>query len=247
MATIAGLNERNLERAAPRELQRASDLLDDLYLVASHYVPWIIGFNGTSRHPATRLLLTSFHKGLIDLGSSFMLTRKGLYGPARPLMRQAFEAAVIGKFCSISGTRTLHDKWMDGREVRLSRDVFSQISSPSPAPMQRLWRELSGLTHATIYAGQLGLTIRDEEGLRATWLNVCFIVMLAECLYHLFSTHLVTKSAWYFHGFYADKDGARTAASRFKQHLSAAKREMLRPDAVRLTATYRAKWVTRAG
>jgi hypothetical protein len=60
-----------------------------------------------------RLLTPCFHKGLLSLYVAQSLTFEGLYGSARPLMRQAFEFLVIGKFCSAHRTSEVFDKRID--------------------------------------------------------------------------------------------------------------------------------------
>jgi hypothetical protein len=242
--TVGARNQQNLKRAIGDDLALASHLLDDLHAIASHYIPWLIGFPGTVQNPASRLLLTCFHKSLINLGCALSLTERGFYGPARPLMRQAFEAVVIGKFSSVTKSTRVHDNWFDGRDVYLTPDVFNRIKSPSPSPMRGFWRELSTVTHATIYASQIKLAIRDEEGLRELWLNLAFLAVIAECLYHLLLTHLVTKSARYFQGFYANKEEPRRLAFSFKNDLRSLKHKLLTPFAIKVAANYRAAWVT---
>jgi hypothetical protein len=235
-------NATSLDRAMGDDLRRVDEILDGLYRLMGYYLPNFGGWAGAAVNPSTQILFPCFHKGLISLATASSLTKRGLYGPARPLLRHAFESAVIGKFCAVHHESTVFDKWMDGYEVWLGREVLPAILRPTPDALKRLWSELSSFTHSTVYAGQVSLRMTDSDDVKAVWLNLALVAVLSQCLYHLLSTHMATSSVRWYLSYYGDGEGAKAVAAVTKKEMQEFSRRRLSPEARKVVTEFRARW-----
>lgn len=193
------------------------------------------------QNQATQILFSTLHKNLIALHTSLKLTRLGLYGPARSMLRHAFEALLIAKFCAISEDTALFSKWKEGDIIYLTNGVLRKIQSPDTAAFTDLWGLLSDYTHATIYAQQVQLnvcTTPDEVPL-----NLVYLRILVDCQYHLLGSHLITPSMQYYRKRYRRKNTDLLPVIRAEmQRLLQESRSTLLELPRAIVKNYRATW-----
>jgi hypothetical protein len=236
-------NRAGLDRAIGTDLDALQSILNQLHQLAAHHYPWLGAL--ATVNPSTRVIFPCFHFALVNCQTALYLTRRGLYAPARPIMRQAYEAGVIAKFCSVAHDSSVFDYWAENQEVSLGNDVFANLSHPNPTALRRFWRTTSQLTHSMAMSGQWVLRIKDARGLQEVLTNAAFIGMLTECMYHLHSTHLATRSVRYYQASFGDQEEVRALATALKRDMSNFRRAHMGEEAKRLVRDYKAKWTVR--
>ena len=96
--------------------------------LASFYLPFckpnLIGYKKNLRS-LNAILFSCFHKNLISLFSSYKLSLEGLYGPARPILRNVYEYLMIAKFSNVSGSLKVLNKWYNHQPIFLTNMVIS--------------------------------------------------------------------------------------------------------------------------
>lgn len=118
------------EHGQELELLRAG--LNSLYLMAAQYA-WLLDAPHIAiQNQATTILFSTLHKNLIALHTSLKLSRLGLYGPARSMLRHVFESLLIAKFCSINQNTSLYERWKEGDAVYLTNGVLKKSSTRTP-------------------------------------------------------------------------------------------------------------------
>jgi hypothetical protein len=244
LAHDAGECEKEISRHFGQEAELARKILDSSYEVASHF-SWCLNAPHIAQHPANlSVLFAAFHKGLFTLSSCLDLTCKGLYGPARPLLRHAFEFLVIAKFCSVHPKTKVYESWRDGRVVYFSNGILKKINTPDVQPLADLWQELSEMTHATSSSSQVGLyfpLIAAE-----VQINLALIRVLCDWLAHLLNQHIITPSMRYATERHTPaKPALKSAKQRLAQDLKAS-RSMHSKDSARLITCFRRKWLVSA-
>ncbi len=194
---------------------------------------------GAQISPVNQVLTPSFHKALISLSSAFFLTRHGLWGPARPLIRHSFESLIIAKFCSIHSESDVFDRWVDGVNLYFTNSVLKKIATPSTELFKNFWSLMSDYTHSSVYASQPDLLIGDS--LDEAELNFVFIEMMMECKYHLLISHIITSNMKYYQAAYSDKGRAQELRKLLNSNYSASKKRMGK-DGKALIRDYRSTW-----
>lgn len=142
------------------------------------------------------IVVRSFAQNLVSFRSALDLTLCGLYSAARPLLRQAYEGLMIAKLCSLDPASDAYDLWLDDGHIAFSRHVLDRIAKPSRQEFLRLWKALSGMTHAVSGAGQPDLD--NNAAVNHAPLNLIWIQMLLEANYHLFAAHFLTPTIRYY-------------------------------------------------
>ncbi len=212
--------------------------LDDVYRVACFHL-WVIWHE---RHatvsPVQDVLFPCFHKSLLSLCTSHDLTMAGLWGPARPHLRHAFESLMIAKFSATDPSSDIFDRWIDGVELYFANAVLKKIRHPPTDEFLNVWAVLSTWSHATVYAMQptLGLT---EAELQVT-LNLAITGVLIQWAYHLLNTKIITKSVRYYAGRYGGPEDSATAR-RLRLAFTRQNVRLSRP-ARRLIRDFRSTW-----
>lgn len=159
----------------------SSDNIDEDYLYAEKRVT---------------IMFTAFLKNLLTIQSAIILTNKGLYGPARILLRNIFEFLLIAKFVSITHKLSLIKKWDESGNISVSKEVFRKISKPDIKELKKFWSLLCKYSHSTIQSVQGSMDLRKET--TQIRLNYVFILLLLECNYHLLNTHILSDSSKYY-------------------------------------------------
>lgn len=238
-------NRKLIAGHAGERLRVIGEIIDLQYTIASNYV-WLIESPIRPRlSDVYRVLFSCVHKNLVGLMSAVAMTEVGLYGPPRSLLRHAFEALVIAKYCSLRPTDDTYDRWLDGKQVFISNGILKKLVRPKPDALQEFWGLLSGYTHSSIYALQPDFDVPAD--VYQVQLNVVFILMLLECNYHILSQHLITASMRYYVARYGSQDEPHRHNLRKRlRALFARARDFMQPGAKQLVRDFTAKWALKA-
>jgi hypothetical protein len=190
-------------------------------------------------HPADHVLFACFHKTLLSLHAAHELTLDGLYGVARPHLRQSFESSMIAKLCAVDPDSEVFDKWIDGLDVYFTNGVLRRIACPSTDQFSQSWDLLCRWSHATVYASQLSLDLKTTES--GSRINFALIGVLLHFQSHLLTRHMLTPTAKY----YALRYGNRERIIYSRQSLKAVLSTLygsLGPASRRLVKDFKTKW-----
>ena len=194
--SIEAENQQIVDAEHCREIELLRSGLNRHYSIASEFA-WVMGAPHIAvQNRAATVIFSTIHKNLIALHTRLKLTRPGLYGPARSMLRHVYEALLIAKFCSLSNDTALYERWKGGDVVYLTNGILKKIKSPGTEPFTDFWGVLSNYTHATIYAQQVALNVRSE--LHEVPLNLVYLRILLDCQSHLLGSHLITASMQYY-------------------------------------------------
>ena len=208
-----------------REFSHKTELIEAIlnadYAIGSYYMGITLSPNVASRHPRTDIIFSAYHKNLFALYAGFELTSRGLYGPARSILRHTFESLIIAKFCSLASNSEVYTKWQQGETIYFTNSVLKKIKKPSPAVFQEYWKTMSEFVHATVYAQQISFA--GENLCENIQFNLDLILALAECHYHILISYLVTPSVRYYSDYGANHLGQdeKAGLSRQKQAIRA--------------------------
>lgn len=183
--------------------------------------------------------MTLCYKSSLAIFCAYELTRHGFYGAAAPLLRQSYEALVIGKYCSLARTETLHERWLRGQSVFIGREILNKVAKADPEPLRLLWGELSQISYLSVYSRQLDLDFARNKSMVGA--NLVLIMMLIECTYHLLSTHVATPRARYYVKAYGKGADLARLARELKPLFRKA-REHLSSRALQAVTCYKRKW-----
>ena len=247
------LSQQNIKSISTkyiRQIQGIEKLIEIQSKIASYFVGlWNApGMAIKSHRELLPMLFISFHKNFFSFYSAYKLTTQGLFGPARPLMRNIFEALMISKFCYLSDNPTVLKKWDSGQIVYFSNSILKKIINPSPKPFYDFWGIICDQSHATKSAMQFTLELIEEDELSNVLGNFAVLAALLECNYHLLNSLLITPELYnmakYYISRYSFKENKfmipelrKTAHKEFKKN-----RGYLSSEAISLIWAYRRKW-----
>jgi hypothetical protein len=214
--------------------------LNYLYSIASEFA-WVMNAPHIAiQSRAPSVLFSTLHKNLIALHTSLKLTRIGLHGPARSILRHVYEALLIAKFCSLSDDPTLYERWKEGDSLYLTNGVLKKISFPDTEPFREFWSLLSSYTHATIYAQQIALNVKSTPN--EVPLNLVYLRILLDCQSHLLSRHLITPSMQYYTKRYRSGPDPLPELRAELKRLLIESRSTLLEQPRQIIRNYRASW-----
>lgn len=221
------------------ELDRVWEAFNLIYRLASRYV-WVIYHEPYAQvNQVQGVLFPCFHKGLVSLFVAYELSVEGLYGPARPHMRHAFESLMIAKYCSLNPDADVFDRWIDGVDLYFTNAVIKKITRPKLIEIPELWKHLCGWTHSTVFAGQPNVAVGDA--ISDVRVNIGLIGVLLRCTYHLLSTHMLTPSVRYYGDRYADASAGDLPTKKLQEFFKW-QYQYLGPGSKSLLKEYRATW-----
>lgn len=240
---VEAIESENLKAVAAehkREVEILQEGLNCLYAMASEFA-WL--FNAPHiayLNKANTILFSTLHKNLVALYTSLKLTRMGLYGPARSMLRHAYEALLVAKYCSLSHDVQIYEKWKGGDVVYLTNGVLKKIQKPGTEAFKDFWSLMSNYSHATIYAQQVEMNIKSVPD--EVPLNLVYLRILLDCQYHLLSSHLITPSMQYYTKRYRrGPDPLPAQRSKMRKLLAESRKDLL--DLPKeIIRNYRATW-----
>ncbi len=237
---IESENATAVDNEHRRDIALLRSGMDCLYAMVSQHT-WVFNAPGIAiQNKATTVLFSTLHKNLIALHTSLKLTRLGLYGPARSILRHVYESLLIAKFCSVSHDTSLYEKWKEGNSVYLSKGILKKIYSPDIAPFSEFWGLLSDYSHATVYAQQVHLNVRSVPD--EVPLNLVYLRILLDCLSHLVGSHLITPSMRYYTKRYRRGPDLLPALRAELQQILSESRSTLLEQPRTIIRNYRATW-----
>jgi hypothetical protein len=199
-------------------------ILNLLYQITSHYT-WLLSASHIAKmNEASKGIFAALHKNQVALYSSLRLTQRGLYGPARAILRHVFEAQIIAKYCAVSDDKDIYKRWRNGEEVRFSPGILKKIRKPSVEAFRTFWGDMSSFVHATVYAQQITINIRNSP--ESIDMNFVFLKTLLNCQSHLLTTHFITPSMHYYAKRYSGADIVPTLKKKLRELLSEAKKHI---------------------
>jgi hypothetical protein len=236
------LNRARLPELFPAQTAAVVHGLDSLHAVAAVHAWTLTSWHDAIPHPANHVLFSCFHKTLLSLHAAHNLTLDGLYGIARPHLRQAFESLMIAKLCATDPASEVFDKWIDGLDLYFTNGILKRIAHPDTSEFSETWRLLCNWSHATVFASQLSLdleTTREETGE-----NLAFIGVLLNFQDHLLNRHILTPTVKYYADRYGDRAKLAESKALLKSALTALQLHLGTPSR-RLVRDFRATWQLR--
>lgn len=237
-------NQKLIEAQFAEDLAWIEEGINLLYKIASYYV-WLINAPHIAlQNKANIVLFSACHKNLVAFHSALKLTRIGLYGPARAILRHVLEALVIAKFSSVSHNPLVMERWKEGEVVYFGNAILKRIVKPDPEPFRDFWNLMSDYSHATIYSQQVGLNVENDPD--QVPINLVFMRILMDCQYHVLVSHLITPSMNYAAKRYAKADvEVPPLKSRMNQILRESRATLL-PWPRQIIKSYRSTWSLQA-
>ena|GEM_PF-1419428 len=228
--------------AFSKYFSRINNSINNHYEIMSQYM-WCFQASFIQISSVNTVLFSAFHKSLINIASALHLTKNGLWGPARPLIRQTLESLIIAKYCSVNHESEIYDLWLDGKQVSIGK-VFKNLEKPNTDRFKSFWGSLSDLTHSSRYASQPNLDIKSN--LDDLLLNLVWIEIVLECKYHLLISHVITKNMTYYEKRYSEESYLRVQKLKLelKNHYLNVRKEMSN-DAKQFIVDFRTKWVVK--
>ena len=95
------------------------------------------------------------------------------------------------KTVSITDNQTMMNKWINGDEVNLRREIFSKIEYPQSEAMKTLWNNLCCFCHGTIYSIQESFDY-DKVKYQIEY-NYIVITMLLHMNYHVLNRYVFSE------------------------------------------------------
>jgi hypothetical protein len=232
-------NRRQIRIWYNTPIRQIEQLLDLHYAFAC----WHVSTFDTVRpdpDPTEKLLFSAVHKNQIALFALLEMTQAGLFGPARPLLRQVFEAQVIAKFAALSPNSIVARKWANGEYVPIGRLVFPHIEQPAMEPAVAFWGVLHRYVHASPSSQQVSLYAKhnqDEIGL-----DLIFITLLLFNQTHLLTQHAFSATSRRYASRYAPSQTISNLRKEMRQLLGAMHRHFS-SEGKALVRSYRAPWI----
>lgn len=233
------LNRSDLPVQFPTLIESLIDCMDSLHSLAAVHAWTLTSWPDAVPHPANHVLFACFHKSLLNLHASHELTLDGLYGLARPHLRQAFESLMIAKLCATDPESDIFDKWIDGLDLYFTNGILKRITHPDTTQFSEAWQLLCQWSHATVFADQLSLDLETTRHEAAV--NLAFIAVLFNFVEHLLNRHILTPTVKYYAKRYGSEARIMQAKSLLKASLSTMRSHLGSPSR-RLVRDYRATW-----
>lgn len=240
-----------IKKILAEKIINAEKLIDIQCKIASYFTGWWC-YKPLRRYKGHQvlspLLFSAFHKNIFSFYSVLRLSSCGLYGPARPLLRNIFEWLMVSKYSSISENTSILEKWNNEETIYFSNSILKKIKNPDSKPFSYFWSLVCDYSHSTRMAMQVSLDIGNEDNFIDITSNIAIVNALIECNYHLLNTHLITSEYEYMGKFYYDRQGSplpeyevpqlrKQAHALFKKN-----REFLSTESVKLITAYKRKW-----
>ncbi len=219
------------------------ELLNAQHKLASMHIG-IVSMAANYKNGLRPVLFSTFHKNLFAFYSAVELTKMGLYGSARPLFRYLFESMMIAKFCSISSSYRLIEKWNVGDHINLTNDVLNKIKNPINENLKHFYKDLHQFVHPTKSAQQISFGLHQDNNLDDLYLNLVFVKILLECNFHLLNRHILNSSVVYYIKTYAHQkkqEEGKDVRKKTKKLFSNLRKDMA-PDAKKIISDFKKNW-----
>ena len=133
------------------------------------------------------------YKNLISILSAISLIKAGYIGTARMIFRNIYENLLIGKIFAVTKDQELFEKWDQGKQISIKKDVFIKLKNKTSKESIEFWDTLNKYNHGTIYSQNFGLEYDKNI------IGDCntFISVLLEMNYHLLNRFICQYRNYY--------------------------------------------------
>ena len=147
---------------------------------------------GTELMDYRETAILTINKNIDYLYAAYSLTRRGIYGAARPLFRNVYESLIILKTISITKNQNLLNEWNEGKNLNLNRKIFKNVIYPISEEMSSFWNELCKYSHGSMYCSNQEIKY-SKENIDIEY-NYNMIGILLYLNYHVLNRYLYTNS-----------------------------------------------------
>lgn len=222
-----------------KPISNVESLLDAYYSFASEHV-WTFHFVRPDPTAKEQLLFSAVHKNQTALFACLELIRSGFVGPARPLLRQIFEAQIMAKFAALSATDALAEQWLAEEPVIIGRSVFPKILRPDPQPLKMFWNILHRFVHASPGSQQVSPFAEDNQD--EIGITLMLLALVLHNQYHLLAVHAFSRRSKSYARVYSKPDAIQGLRDRIQQ-IHKAESKHFSAEGKALVRTFRARWV----
>ncbi len=233
------INARHVSEELSSNTLFTEELLNRQFRISTFMAWALFSSEFSGKGEELRAVFSSFHKNMFLFYSSLELTKQGLYGPARTLMRTIYEGLIIGKYCSIHHDDTVFRKWSDGEYINVNSLIFNKIGSPATTEMRHLWKMLNQFAHASVFAQQIYIEYGSIKGEIES--NFVLLDMLLDMNYHLLNRHWLNQTLVYYIKRYQEDQTFGEAREGAKKLIKAA-RHSFSPASKKLVIEYSRAW-----
>lgn len=235
-------NNTQLNIALEKDILRITTSFNNLYQLMSNYINCFEITHINQISPVNKILFSAYHKSTVNLATSFYLTKHGLWGACRSLIRQVFEFLIIAKYSSIENEFKIFDLWIKGEQITVSKAVFNKLLHPLPDIFKEFWGLTSDYSHATIYSSQVSFELKSN--VHEFRLNFVYIEMMLECQFHLLISHIVTPSInYYLKAYGEDRYNKIIELKKLLNNNFQDSKINMEVNAKKLVKDYRSKWI----
>jgi hypothetical protein len=103
---------------------------------------------------------------------------------------------MVAKFCSVSDSDRVYDKWKAGDQINFENDVLRKIIKPDPMHFRNLWKITSKYSHGTIYSQQISFDW--DYLLPEIEINLSLLEIFLHFHCHLLVSHVMQPSLRYY-------------------------------------------------
>ena len=240
--------EEKVSQKFVEKIQLAQQILNTSYSIATPYVSLALSQIMEKNSERGSMLFSAYHRNLFAFYGALDLTKRGLFGPARPILRHIFEALIIAKYLSLSEDPKIYKAWEKGGFIYLSKQVLKKIEAPDPSSFQEFWKTLSEVTHATRYSQQISFL--PSHVLPHVHFNLDLILGFLECHYHLLSSHFLTSSIKYYGNYYSDQQSKlnelHTSKRKIRELFKKARTLNKNPKLKKCVRDYKSSWILKS-
>lgn len=184
----------------------------------------------------SEIILSLCYKNLISLISAVELIKKGFIGSSKIIFRNVYESLLIGKLIGVTEDKNYYDKWYNGKQFSMRRDVFQKLENKFSDESIEFWDILNKYTHSTIYSQRFMFDTDSQE------LENCNTILtaLVAMNYHLLN-NFVSRYYGYYLNYYGGQYYKELKASAKKRLSNAI--NMIDPRCKKVIKDYNAKWI----
>lgn len=191
------------------------------------------------------LLASAYQKNLVAIYHSYELTNKGGYNSAAIFFRYIYEFLILSKFCAIANDYSLYERWGEGKQIRMGREIFDRLEKKTNEELYRFYSEMCNFTHPTIASQQPFYF--DSKYFDYVGNNYAIILFLLEMNYHMLNSYFVNSSIKYYSEMYSGEEIGRgkektDPIKKELKKLFALSKKCLHGNSRKLIYQYKLKW-----
>jgi hypothetical protein len=241
LAKASRANRRATSKSLGGFVEFAEDLLNVQHTLVVHHNWMLMTFIKLNASHAVDLIAAIVHKNFFLLHVALDQSSQGMFGPARVLLRPAFEGLLLAKGCAVTGETSLLDQWTAGDQVNVSTSVLNRLTAPDNRAMKDFWRVLCQYAHATVYSMQGGEKFNHDQVEETLGLVILLLTMNG----HLIKQHLISRSMSYYATRYGEPDLVQKEQRRLRLLIDKAA-PIFSSEGRAVLKSYRAKWTMAA-